>query len=145
MNIKQLSVFLENKAGRLAHVTRILGDAKVNLLALSLADSSDFGILRLIVDDAERAQAVLKEHQVVCAVHEVMAVEVDDRPGGLADLLDLLDKGGVNVEYMYAFSEQKTGRAALIFRFDDTAKAAACLKQSGINIFRKVDLAPPGK
>ena len=145
MNIKQLSVFLENKSGRLAHVTRILGDAKVNLLALSLADSSDFGILRLIVDDVERAQAVLKEHQVVCAVHDVMAVEVNDRPGGLADLLDLLGTGGVNVEYMYAFSEKNTGRAALIFRFDDPAKAAACLKQAKINIFRKVDLAPQGK
>lgn len=141
MNIKQISIFLENKAGRLAHVTRVLGDAGVNLLALSLADSSDFGILRIIVDNIELAQKVLKDNQVVCTVNEVLAVEVNDVPGGLARLLDVLGKDGVNVEYMYAFSEKHTGRAALIFRFDNPAKAVDCLTRAGINIFRAIDLA----
>jgi len=140
MMIKQLSIFLENKAGRLAHITDILGKAEVNLLALSLADSSDFGILRVIVDDVARAQNVLKENNVVCAVHDVLAVEVEDRPGGLARLLSLLVQQGINVEYMYAFSEPKTGRAAMVFRFDAPEKALAALQKAGVNIFSPLSL-----
>ena len=140
MMIKQLSIFLENKAGRLAHITDILGKAQINLLALSLADSSDFGILRVIVDDVARAQSVLKENNVVCAVHDVLAVEVEDRPGGLAQLLALLVQQGINVEYMYAFSESKTGRAAMVFRFDAPEKALAALQKAGVNIFSPLSL-----
>lgn len=140
MKIKQLSIFLENKAGRLAHITDLLGKAQVNLLALSLADSSDYGILRVIVNDAAKAQKVLKENQIVNTVNEVLAVEVEDRPGGLAKLLDLLVKANVNVEYMYAFSEPHSGRAALIFRFDDPEKALVALQKAGINIFSQLDL-----
>jgi hypothetical protein len=141
MNIKQLSIFLENKAGRLAHVTRILGDAGVNIRALSLADTSDFGILRLIVNDATKARDVLRQHSIVSVVNEVTAVEVDDRPGGLARVLAVLENTGVNVEYMYAFTEWKTGRAALIFRFDDPGTAAKELSKAGINVFAQVDLS----
>jgi len=112
MKVKQLSVFLENKAGRLANVTKVLGAADINILALSLADTSDFGILRLIVNDVEKAKDVLKANHFVCMITEVTAVEVDDRPGGLARILDVLVGKGVNVEYMYAFSETHTGRAA---------------------------------
>lgn len=141
MKIQQLSIFLENKAGRLAHVTQVLGDAGINMLALSLADSSDFGILRLIVDDVAKAQQTLRNHQVTCTVNDVQAVEVEDRPGGLARILNVLVGNGVNVEYMYAFSEKQTHRAALIFRFDNPDKAITCLQAAGINVFRQVDLA----
>lgn len=141
MKVKQISIFLENRAGRLAEVTRMLGTAGVNMLALSLADSSDFGILRIIVNDAEKAQRALKDNHVVSMVNEVMAVEVDDRPGGLARILEALSQGGVNVEYMYAFSEKTTGRAALIFRFDDPDKALKCLQAASINVFSPMDLA----
>ncbi len=140
MKIQQLSIFLENRAGRLAYVTNLLAEAGINLLALSLADTTDFGILRLIVDDPEKARKVLREHQVICMVNSVTAVEVADEPGGLARLLNLMAEKGVNVEYMYAFSQRQTGRAALIFRFDDADKAVAAFKEAGINVFAHTEL-----
>ncbi len=140
MKIKQLSIFLENRAGRLAHVTGVLGRAGVNLLALSLADTTDFGILRVIVDDVEKARKVLQENHIICMVNDVTAVEVADEPGGLARILELLLKQDVNVEYMYAFSQRQAGRAALVFRFDDPEKAVGALQEAGINVFAHVDL-----
>src|SRR5512143_764081 len=105
-HVEQIYVFLENKAGRLAEVTRILGDAGINIRALSLADTSDFGILRLIVNDREKANAVLKENGFTVSKTEVVAVEVPDRPGGLSQILQTLDNNSINVEYMYAFVER---------------------------------------
>lgn len=140
MKIKQLSIFLENKAGRLAHVTRVLSKSNINILALSLADTSDFGILRLIVNDPQRADAIMKEHSIVSMVNDVTAVEVDNRPGGLDRILDALDGSGVNVEYMYAFAEPMSDKAALIFRFDDPEKAVSVLSDANINIFGHVDI-----
>lgn len=134
MKIPQISVFLENKAGRLAHVTRVLRDAHVNILALSLADTSDFGILRLIVDNIDHAKEALAAESIVSMVNDVTAVEVDNKPGGLAAILDALDGGGVNVEYMYAFAEHRAKKAALIFRFDDPETAIRLLKSKGINV-----------
>jgi len=118
-----------------------LGDAGINILALSLADTSDFGILRLIVNDVEGAEEALKGANFVCMINDVTAVEVEDKPGGLARILNLLVDRGVNVEYMYAFSEAQTGRAALIFRFDDPEKAIEHLNAAGINVFADVDLS----
>lgn len=141
MKIKQLSIFLENKAGRLSNVTQVLSDADINILALSLADTSDYGILRLIVSDVDNAQAALKASNFVCMVNEVTAVEVEDKPGGLARILGLLVDKGINVEYMYAFSEVHTGRAALIFRFDDPDSAVKHLTAAGINVFAQIDLS----
>ncbi|MBN2451924.1 MAG: ACT domain-containing protein [Lentisphaeria bacterium] len=140
MKIKQLSVFLENRAGRLAHVTRVLSDAGINILALSLADTSDFGILRIIVDDPARADTVLKKQNVVSMLNDVTAVEVDNRPGGLYRILATLEGSGVNVEYMYAFAEPRSQKAALIFRFDAPDKAVKVLGDAGINIFAHIDL-----
>ncbi|MBT3381532.1 MAG: ACT domain-containing protein [Lentisphaerae bacterium] len=140
MITKQLSIFLENRAGRLGTVTKALGEAGVNILALSLADTSDFGILRLIVNDVAKAEGVLKKCNFVCMVNDVTAVEVEDKPGGLARILNLLVDKGVNVEYMYAFSEAETGRAALIFRFDDPGSAVEHLNEAGINVFADVGL-----
>lgn len=141
MKIKQLSVFLENRKGRLAGVTNVLAEAKINILALSLADTSDFGILRIIVDDVEKADAALKSHNVVSMVNEVTAVEVENKPGGLARILAVVDDVGVNVEYMYAFAEPQSNKAALIFRFDEPDKAVEALGEAGINVFASVDLS----
>ncbi len=127
MHVEQISVFIENKFGRLAEVTRILGDAGVNIRTLSLADTSDFGILRLIVDHTDHAKSALKERGFTVSKTEVVAVEIPDRPGGLADVLQALDEEGINVEYMYAFVERNAENAVMIFRFDETQKAIAAL------------------
>lgn len=134
MKVEQISIFIENKSGRLAEITRILGDAGINIRALSLADTSDFGILRLIVNDVETAKSVLKESGFTVNKTEVVAVEVPDRPGGLSIILQTLDKDRINVEYMYAFVERCGGNAVIIFRFDDTDKAIETLNGCGFNI-----------
>jgi hypothetical protein len=134
MHVEQISIFIENKFGRLAEVTRILGDAGINIRTLSLADTSDFGILRLIVNDTEKAKAVLKERGFTVSKTEVVAVEIPDRPGGLADILQALDSDGINVEYMYAFVERCGENAVMIFRFDETEKAIATLAARGLNV-----------
>lgn len=134
MKAEQISIFIENKSGRLAEITRILGEAGINIRALSLADTSDFGILRLIVNDREKAKTVLKEKGFTVSKTEVVAVEVPDRPGGLSEILQVLDREGINVEYMYAFVERCGENAVIIFRFDETEKAISVLKSSGFNI-----------
>jgi hypothetical protein len=134
MHVEQISIFIENKFGRLAEVTRILGDAGINIRTLSLADTSDFGILRLIVNDTEKAKAVLKERGFTVNKTEVVAVEIPDRAGGLADILQALDSDGINVEYMYAFVERCGENAVIIFRFDETQKAIATLSAKGFNV-----------
>ena len=134
MKVEQISIFIENKSGRLAEVTRILGDAGINIRALSLADTSDFGILRLIVNDREKAKQVLKDSGFTVGKTEVVAVEVPDRPGGLSQILQALDKGAINVEYMYAFVERCGENAVIIFRFDETEKAIDTLRVSGFNV-----------
>jgi hypothetical protein len=134
MKVEQISVFLENKSGRLAEVMRVLGSAGINIRALSIADTSDFGILRIIVNDKEAALKALKEKDFTVSKTEVVAVEVPDKPGGLAHILDLLDKQGVNVEYMYAFIERSSDNAVIIFRFDENDKAIKALSGSGIAI-----------
>lgn len=134
MKVEQISIFIENKSGRLAEITRILGDAGINIRALSLADTSDFGILRLIVNDVETAKAVLKEKGFTVSKTEVVAIEVPDRPGGLSSLLQTLDTNQINVEYMYAFVERCGGNAVIIFRFDETDKAIGTLKGSGFTM-----------
>ena len=128
MKVEQISIFIENKSGRLAEITRILGEAGINIRALSLADTSDFGILRLIVNDGAKANTILKEHGFTVNMTEVVAVEVPDRPGGLSAILQALDCDAINVEYMYAFVERCGGNAVIIFRFDETDKAIATLK-----------------
>lgn len=134
MKVEQISVFLENKAGRLAEVTNALSEAEVNIRALSLADTSDFGILRLIVSDHEKAKTVLKEKGFTVGRTAVVAVEVDDTPGGLNHILDTVGENGVNVEYMYAFVQQVGSNAILIFRFDKTEQALEILAEKNIKV-----------
>lgn len=134
MKVDQLSIFLENRAGRLAEVTEALAQAKINIRALSLADTSDFGILRLIVDDFERARTVLREAGFTVGKTAVVAVEVPDSPGGLNTILSTLREQGVNVEYMYAFVQQSGKEAVIIFRFDRTDQALEILSGAGIRV-----------
>ena len=134
MKVEQISIFIENKSGRLAEVSRILGEAGVNIRALSLADTSDFGILRLIVNDRDKAIQVLKGKGFTVSKTEVVAVEVPDQPGGLARILDVLDSKSINVEYMYAFVERCGDNAVIIFRFDETEKAIDTLTANSFNM-----------
>lgn len=134
MKVEQISVFIENKSGRLAEIARLLGEAGINIRALSLADTNDFGILRLIVNDREKAKAVLKDKGFTVSKTEVVAVEVPDRPGGLSEILQVLDSESINVEYMYAFVERCGENAVIIFRFDVIEKAIAVLTGNNFNI-----------
>jgi hypothetical protein len=128
VRVKQISVFIENRSGRLRDVTEALGKSNINIRALSLADTSDFGILRLIVDKPDVALEVLKKAHFTLSETDVIAVEVSDKPGGLAEVLAVLGDAGINVEYMYAFVEKSSGNAVMIFRIEDIDKAVLALK-----------------
>jgi len=134
MRVEQISVFLENKARRLAEVTRILSEAGVNIRALPLADTSDFGILRLIVNNNDKAKEVLSKHGFTVGRTDVVAVEVEDRPGGLHKILDVLFRANINVEYMYAFVQQSGNNAVIIFRFDNLEEAVKVLTANGVTV-----------
>jgi hypothetical protein len=136
MKVEQISIFLENKPGGLSEVTKILKDAGINIRALSLADTSDFGILRLIVNDVEKAKEALKSNGITVGRTTVVAVEVPDRPGGLHGILDTLTKSDVNVEYMYAFVERSGENAVIIFRFDNPDRAIEILLKSGFEVLQ---------
>ena len=136
MKVEQISIFIENKSGRLAEVTRVLGEAGINIRTLSLADTSDFGILRLIVDQTDKAKEVLKENAFTVSKTEVVAVKVPDRPLGLSSILQVLDSGKINVEYMYAFVERSGEDAVIIFRFDDIEGAIQTLTENGITVLK---------
>ncbi|HXX80246.1 MAG TPA: ACT domain-containing protein [Thermodesulfovibrionales bacterium] len=136
MKVEQISIFLENKSGRLAEVTDLLAKSGINIRALSLADTADFGILRLILNDSEKAKKVLKENGFTVGKTEVIAVEVPDRPGGLAGILNALKGEGINVEYMYAFVQKSGENAIIIFRFDELEKAIAALQKARVRILK---------
>ncbi len=134
MKVKQISVFIENKSGRLAGVTRVLGENKINIRALSVADTTDFGILRLIVNDPVKAEEVLKKEHFTVSETEVIAVETPDQPGGLARVLNILEEKGVNIEYMYAFVGKTRENAVVVFRVEEIDRAIQLLNASGIRL-----------
>ncbi|MFZ7102806.1 MAG: ACT domain-containing protein [Peptococcaceae bacterium] len=134
MSIKQLSVFLENEPGRLRSVTSILAQEEINIRALSLADSADFGVIRLIVDKPDWALEVLKKKNFPVKATEVIAVEMSDTPGGLDNVLEILENLNVNIEYMYAFMGSKPRKALVIFRVDHTTKAVKGLAANNVNL-----------
>jgi hypothetical protein len=140
MKLNQLSVFLENRPGALSAPCRALARAGVNLLTLSIADTQQFGILRLIVRDWARTRAILEAEGCVVKVTEVLAVEVPDRPGGLADLLEVFERAQLNVEYMYAFSVKQADRGRLVFRFADPDAAVAALRAAQVVVVNEVEL-----
>lgn len=134
MRVEQIAVFLENKSGRLAEITSIIAEEGVNIRALSVADTADFGILRLIVDDVEKAKAALKANGFTVGKTNVLAVEVADEVGGLAKVLRSIEAAGLNVEYMYAFVNKSGENAVLIFRFEDMNKAIESLLADGYTL-----------
>ncbi len=134
MAIRQLSIFLENRKGRLAAITSILAGAKIDIAAISIADTAEFGIIRLIVDDVEKAESILKENNVLYRINDVTAVEVDGEPGGLAKVLSLIDNTSINVEYMYTLATQSNGKPVLILRFSEPGVARDTLRQGGVRL-----------
>lgn len=134
MKIKQISIFLENKSGRLARVTRVLGDNGINIRALSIADTTDFGILRLIVNDPDKAYKVLKEAGFSVNSTDVIAVEINDTPGGLACSLEYLKDASINIEYLYAFLTKSSSAALVVFRVEQIDEAIRVLQGKGIRV-----------
>jgi len=131
MLVKQISVFLENKEGRVAQVTQILSDSKINIRALSIADTTEFGILRLIVDKPEKAEEALKEEGFTVSITEVIAISIEDAPGGLAKALELLHENKISVEYIYAFISKTSHRANVILRVESCERAIESLETGG--------------
>jgi hypothetical protein len=141
MKLHQLSLFLENRPGTIKIPVQALADAKINLLALCLADTSEFGILRLIVREWEKGKEILQKAGCVVNVTEVLALDVPDSPGGLASVLALLEHAHLEIEYMYAFTSGQRGKkAALIFRFENPDAAITLLAQHHINVITPIDL-----
>ncbi len=132
--VKQISIFLENKCGRLVRVTQVLGEAGINIRALSIADTSDFGILRLIVDQPDKALKVLKEKGFMATATEVIAVEVPDIPGGLAAVLSYLEQASINIEYLYSFVEKPAKDALILMRVENIAEALRVLQENNVPV-----------
>lgn len=141
MKLQQLSLFLENRPGQVKIPCRVLAQAGINILALSLADTEQFGILRLIVREWEKGKQALEKAGCVVSVTDVLAVDVEDRPGGLADALDIIEQAGLGIEYMYAFTSGTRGqKAALIFRFEDPDAAIQALQARGLKVLSSDEL-----
>ncbi|MDD5678362.1 MAG: ACT domain-containing protein [Kiritimatiellae bacterium] len=140
MKLHQISVFLENQPGRLTKPCDALANAGINILTLSLADTQNFGILRIIVEDWEKAFKVLEKSGAVVKITEVVAVKVPDRSGGFAGILHVLERSGINIDYMYAFTTNRGGNSILILRFDKADEAIEILRQSGIGIVDKISM-----
>lgn len=134
MKIKQISIFLENKPGHLNHACKVIADAGINLVTLSLSDTEQFGILRVIVKEWEKAQDVLLGAGFVVKVTDVIATEVNDEPGGLHEILDVIENSAINIEYMYAYTVKRDNRAVMVFRFDDADVATGILEKGNINV-----------
>lgn len=137
MQIRQISVFLENTAGRLAEVTKVLANAKVNIRAISIADTADFGILRLIVDQVDTAMEALSKAGFTARTTDVLAVEIDDKPGSLAKVMELFQSTKVNIEYLYASLEGSPGKAVVIFKVEDIQHGLRIVQEHGLSVLEK--------
>ena len=140
MSIKQLTVFIQNKKGTVVSVTNILSKNNINLRALSIAETQDFGILRLIVNDAKAAEAVLEENGFLIKVIDVVGVKIGDEPGKLTDALDILDKADINVEYLYAFMARTEKHAYVVLRVEDNTVAEKVLTDAGFKMITEADI-----
>ena len=140
MNIHQISVFLENRAGQLAEITRLLADANIDIRAISIAETADYGLARLIVDDSHKASSILLEHGDILSMTPVWAVEVPDYPGGLAELLTVLAEAHVDVEYMYSLFTHQEGHAYMVMRISDEPKFLSTLGDRRIKVMSKAEL-----
>ncbi len=140
MKIEQIAIFMENKPGHLRTICSAIAEAGVNIRTLSLADTQQYGILRLLTDNAAKAREVLTGAGFVVNTTEVLAVEVDDKPGGLLNILDIIGENGINIEYMYAFTFRSGENAVMVFRFDDPDRAIALLKDRNIKVIPRIDI-----
>lgn len=140
MNIHQISVFLENRTGQLAEITRLLADNGIDLRAISIAETADYGLARMIVDDSHKASAILLEHGDILSMTPVWAVEVPDRPGGLAEVLAVLAENHVDVEYMYSLFAHQEGKAYMVMRIHDEPRFLSTLGDRKIKIMTKEEL-----
>ena len=141
MTIKQLSIFVENRPGRLAEITDLLGQEKIDIRAVCVSDTREFGILRLIVDNPEAAAEKLKAHGCTCSLCDVLVLRLDDNPGGLAYPMHALAEVGISVEYMYAFVSKSTDAAYVIFRVQDNEQAMAVLAEKGVVMASQEEIA----
>ncbi|MGH2271543.1 ACT domain-containing protein [Anaerohalosphaeraceae bacterium U12dextr] len=140
MKLTQISVFLENRKGRLYEICSRLGQSGINIRALTIAETETFGVLRLIVDKPDAAVKMFQQNNITANRTDVVGVEVPDKPGGLADVLKVLTDADVNVEYMYGFMEKFSDKALMVFRFDDPEKAAAVLASAGVNVVTRKEI-----
>ncbi len=140
MLIQQISVFVENESGKIHEVAANLAENNINIRSLTLAEATDFGVLRMIVDKPEAALEALKTAGITARINEVVAVEVPDRVGGFAEVMKTIQSAGINVEYMYAFVEKNQDNAVLIFRFDNIAEASEVLAARGVKILKACDV-----
>jgi len=140
MNVTQLSAFVTNKPGHLQRVLKVLADENINIVTLTIADTQDFGILRMIISDPEKGHQVLKAHHITTSVTDVLALEIEDVPGALHKALDAFAQMNLNIEYMYAFTEKREGKAVMIFRFEDIEAATSALQERGYNILSRIDI-----
>jgi len=140
MKITQISIFLENKSGRLCEVAELLGKNNINIRALTIADAKDFGVLRIVVDKPREAVDLLKKHKMVATLTEIVVIEVGDQPGGLAGVLRLLEDNHINVEYMYGFVEKFSDKALMVFRFDNPDEAIKLLQKNKFKVIKKEEI-----
>lgn len=144
MKIQQIAIFMENKPGHLRTICRTLADAGISITTLSLADTQQYGILRLLTENHETAKNALTAAGFVVNITEVLAVEVDDRPGGLLRILDIIGEAGVNIDYMYAFTFHRDEKAIMVFRFGDPDKAIDALQKAGVKVLTGIDIFKGG-
>ena len=133
MKIKQISIFLENTAGRIADVTKVLKDNSINLRAIMIADTADFGILRIITDDSDKALSVLKEAKFTTKTTDVLAISISDKVGALHDVMALFQNNGINIEYLYASLEKTGDTAIIIFKVEDADKGLKVIEENGLS------------
>lgn len=136
MSVKQISVFLENKGGRLADVTKVLGERGIDISALSIADTTNFGILRMIVNDPVQSEAILKDKGYAVRISEVLAIAVEDTPGALSNALDILERNDIEIEYIYAFIGKTDNRALVVLKVKDMDKASRVLTDANIYVLK---------
>ena len=139
MFVKQISIFVQNKSGRLSEIADTMAEAGIDIRALSLADTTNYGILRLIVDKPEKAMDELKKRGLTVKLNHVIAVEVDDKPGGFSKAVRLFSDNGIGIEYLYAFVSTSAGKARAVFRVDDNEKAVSVLEKNGVKVLEESD------
>ncbi len=140
MSVKQISIFMENRPGRISAVTRLLGDNGIDIRAMSLADTTDFGILRVVVNDADKCMSVLSNAGFSARATKVVAAALEDKPGGLASVMETLYENNIGVEYMYSFITREDGKAYVMLRVDDNDFTSSVLIEKGFKLLEESDL-----